>query len=941
MALRRIENIKIGEFPAGTAFGAFVYNANINVGMSGQPTTLELDLVSQSGAYNINKSALNAVTPRSVKFGDLSSSNPKDFVFLKSMFLVNFSYNQGVGQKTLRLKFVDGASILDKIQVVLLNKQATPANIHGRQFGVWGETSRNYTVPLQCSNKCDEFQAPPWGTNSRNPWDTGNVRSFGHVKGQGRSGKDVVIERRGSRALVTNVDPSNLANGGVIIVGETEFTSSDCQIPNVSYTFADLANIITNFLGISMVGFTDRNLPVRESFTGSLRTVLGDWCGVYGYSFNWDYATDTIFALDLQNPAINLEPIYQLVNSTKEASTATPVIISDVNRDFSIENTYNQDYISNYIKPAKTSTFKQKISRLTWFKPFHIYNLIPEDNFEAIVRGRTREEFLTSCALARFNVEARTLYNYYLIANKTNNFTTNVSTYGAPLGLSIKQLLGADDKAKLINFTMSIEQSLANDKKFGLGAGVALGTYSKELEDKWVEWEKGIADFLGKYYYYPQTLKDTIFCDKTQQLKYIREISIKAAGAATIVNKGDASTSEDFPFNNLLLHPHGIKKMQLKDAYGNQMDNFYLFNRDPSYGTNSQDFSDMFFEDGESLLKDYLPSFAELDGNQKVFLGHLLRRAFPSVWNNLESIASENKKPKLLFLPTKEKVSEVLNVGILIGRPGWEWTFPVDEGGFGHDPYTNATGNVLNLKEYKPKKPEEKKQCPDMKCEVDLISWLCGCPEGDQYDPSNIGLTNKSAQWFNVSVKRSTRTATKQIIFPSEYPYQGYVDVVTEITRTVQGIMQNLGLLTNAQGTMGYKLNTRNITSDIDTVDEAHKSGIPTGPGEETGQIKSHVMIPGRGRLAATIYHNETDTSHLSNFVNETLSFTMMGLDFGAFYSYVTPQNGLTSMSISLGEEGTRISLSLSTAPPVLPQLDTLLPKVEARLNSNLYHRTY
>jgi len=179
MALRKIEDIKIGEFPAGTAFGAYVYNANITVGMNGQPTTLELDLVSEDGSYNINTSALSAVSPRSVKFGNLSSSDSKDFVFLKSMFLVNFSYNQGVGQKTLRLKFVDGASVLDKIQVVLLNKQATPANIYGKWFGVWEPESRSYEVPIQCNNKCDEFQAPPWGTNSRNPWPTGHFRSYG------------------------------------------------------------------------------------------------------------------------------------------------------------------------------------------------------------------------------------------------------------------------------------------------------------------------------------------------------------------------------------------------------------------------------------------------------------------------------------------------------------------------------------------------------------------------------------------------------------------------------------------------------------------------------------------------------------------------------------------------------------------------------------------
>jgi len=939
MALRKIENIKIGEFPAGTAFGAYVYNANISVGMNGEPSTLEVDLVNESGIYNINKSALDAVSSRSVKFGNLSSANPKDFVFIKSMFLVNFSYNQGVGQKTLRLKFVDGASVLEKIQVVLLNKQANPNNIHGRWFGVWQDAVREYSVPIQCNNKCDELQAPPWGTDSRNPWPTGHFRSFGHVKGQGRSGKSVVIVRQANQAMVTNVDPSNLAHGGVIILGESEFTSSLCQIPNVTYTFAQLISVIENFLGIPVIGLSDRNLPTREAFTGSLKEVLNNWCGLYGYSFGWDYNTNSIYGIDLQNPNLtSLEPIYQLVHSTKEGSTETPVAISDVNRDFSIENTYNQDHISNFVKPAKTAQFREKISRRELFRPFNIFNLIPKADFENIVRGRTPEEFLISCALSRFSVEARTLYNYHLIANKTNGFQNNVSTYGAPLGLSIKQLLSADDKTKLLNFTMSIEASQANNKKYGLGAGIALGTYSKELEDKWIDWEKGIADFLGKYYYRPQTMTDTFICNKTQQMKYIREVT--TLPDSKIITRGEASTSEEFPFNSLLLHPMGIQSMQLMHN-GVQMNNFHLFSRDPSYGMNGQDFSEMFIEDGENVLKDYLPSFAELDGNQRLFLGHLLRRGFPTIWNNLEALENEDKRPKLLFLPTAAKITSVLNISALQGTAGWSWTFDPPDG-LGQNPYSAAPGNVINTKEFKAEDKEEKKTCEKMVCETDLISWLCGCPAGDQYDPDNVGLTNKSAQWFKVSVnKPSTGVDSKSVIFPSEYPMSGYVNVLQEVTRTVQGIMQHFGLLTNAKGTMGYKVSTRSITSDMDAIEDASKSGVPSGPGEESGQIKSHVMLPGHGRLAASIYHNLTNTAHRSGFVNETLSFTMMGLDFGAFYSYITPLNGLRSMSIALGEDGTRVSASLSTAPPVSPQLDSLLPKIETRLNSNLYHRTY
>ena len=54
MAKRTIEQIKIGKFPANTAFGANVYNFNIQLGANGDATTIEIDLINESGLYNIS-----------------------------------------------------------------------------------------------------------------------------------------------------------------------------------------------------------------------------------------------------------------------------------------------------------------------------------------------------------------------------------------------------------------------------------------------------------------------------------------------------------------------------------------------------------------------------------------------------------------------------------------------------------------------------------------------------------------------------------------------------------------------------------------------------------------------------------------------------------------------------------------------------------------------
>jgi hypothetical protein len=45
MARRYMEKVKVGAFPEGTAFGAYIYSINVNVGQGGDPSTVELELL--------------------------------------------------------------------------------------------------------------------------------------------------------------------------------------------------------------------------------------------------------------------------------------------------------------------------------------------------------------------------------------------------------------------------------------------------------------------------------------------------------------------------------------------------------------------------------------------------------------------------------------------------------------------------------------------------------------------------------------------------------------------------------------------------------------------------------------------------------------------------------------------------------------------------------
>ena len=86
MAKRTIEQIKIGKFPANTAFGAYVYNFNIQLGANGEATVIEIDLINESGLYNISPKDLNGTSPFSIIVGGSKTTG----FFIKSAFLVSY-----------------------------------------------------------------------------------------------------------------------------------------------------------------------------------------------------------------------------------------------------------------------------------------------------------------------------------------------------------------------------------------------------------------------------------------------------------------------------------------------------------------------------------------------------------------------------------------------------------------------------------------------------------------------------------------------------------------------------------------------------------------------------------------------------------------------------------------------------------------------------------
>lgn len=126
-----------GATTVGKAFGGWVYNANVELGFSQQPTSITLDIALdvQDGLYAsttadflISKEDLN------VRATGLTSGESYYKITLgtreyRPMFLVSYEINGSPDGKTLKVKFVDYSLILDKTRIAIFKRHDYKKNI--------------------------------------------------------------------------------------------------------------------------------------------------------------------------------------------------------------------------------------------------------------------------------------------------------------------------------------------------------------------------------------------------------------------------------------------------------------------------------------------------------------------------------------------------------------------------------------------------------------------------------------------------------------------------------------------------------------------------------------------------------------------------------------------------------------------------------------------
>ena len=837
MAFKLIEDIKVNNRP-GKIFDRYIYSCNVDIGFSESPSTIVLNGVIED-SFEITPSPSLALDRNfTIQIG------PKIY---RQMSLFSAEENYEAGKNITTYTFVDPSFILDKIYVGLLDR-------HKADIG----TSNNFDIsfPIACE-QC--------GTN-------GIFYRY-----------NVETKRILRTANQVNITP----NGGNIILGTEEFTLAPCDISDITYNFSDLITAlkkddIQNIISINLP--TDKNPNYRQSYVGTLREVLSSWCADFGYTFYFDISDNILKFIDLNSPIANstINEIKNILTKNKgkfiQNSLDIPPYILNYGTKKTLENTYDQNHISLYKKPAKTKSNSSDYFFGTTFSAATLKNLVGIQD----VYGRDTEDLYKSIAITKYFKDLRWAYHY---------LNDNLKPCGNILIEGPSEGSYANFSAVLYELIEGSVSPLGSDmfqsvKKYWPSQKVSyqLVQYDSGFEDSITNWEIDIGNnFIGKSYYrnLSDLPQDSSYCSSDLASK----INISTDPSTEVIKNG--------------VYPHASL---IKDSYEALPTSSRVFQRSNATWDVDENAIKAFQESSSNDLGRYKPEYYALDdkmislfqgASQSLFNTQALGTQLHNFFEGLKG-----KKINIMAAPRVQDLEAELSFNL--ARTS---TSNLKESVYGSD----STGGGSN------------DDCIQ-KCETNPIDAYCSkCSYGDVARPS-AGLANRKAKKYSITVNGNTFN----FIYPSESEYYGYVIVNKNIKYTTPKVIKVIGDLNEnlSQNTMSINVVQSDITSDIDAYIDPDGNSIiqapyPIGVG---GDLNFKSLTP-------ESYHDYVHSriNYSISSPNEIVSCKLVGLDFGDLVDYLNPGKGLTRMQISSSENGIFVDLEFSTRPKTLPKQESLL----------------
>jgi hypothetical protein len=304
-----------------------------------------------------------------------------------------------------------------------------------------------------------------------------------------------------------------------------------------------------------------------------------------------------------------------------------------------------------------------------------------------------------------------------------------------------------------------------------------------------------------------------------------------------------------------------------------------------------------------------------------------------------------------------------------------------------YDSYNAIMARNLFL-QYETQRLELLKQVPPNICKYSPVSVVCNtglllsgeAHSGDsKFSCTNIDdpisilwagwpsgfASGNNARSLSITVERNPVTSMEQKGLDGEYYYDEALQAVPSLIHRIAStkiiypisnkpndLFEYIGLMSS---TISRELRTPpfmeiygspvsetgNNTSMVKTINNTIDPDVKPILDPNTMRFKNYATVysgNANGTVLQTIqdYHNFISelNSYQSNFPMKSATFNVVGSPnlFGDFINSVTPSSGLTSFTVSIGDNGVETSLSFSNKPPTLPKQEAILNSIGPRL---------
>lgn len=470
-------------FEPGKFDNAYIKSLNIDIGISDDPTSINIGLINEVGRYR--DQPLSYRDPYKLSIGnDLSMW----------CYLVSEKKSTSSDSKTMELEFVDGSHILDRVFI-------GGVGVHTLGNRYYTIAAKQAKIPVEC---------PPCYINNviAVPDPSANVIRTATSTYPLQPGEIYVPPIYTQRLLRNSTLQSsgNPRDGGYIFLGNEKFTKTSCDLAQVDYSFQEL-RLACAKMGIT-IAIPDKSLTpmgfstLRKAHWGTLRSVLNSWCADFGTSFVYDYTSldPVVREVGLRNPVLS-SAINVVANTAKVIKAGNTSLVEAVQEDKTLKGSFKNNLVTVYKKPRTQRSFEKNTFYGTAYKCFQTTDVLG-------LKARSYRsgfEYNQCCSLAKYDQSLRTLYLTWLAGTRWQGGAGDGVMYRA-LGFNAVRSLDKDLQDEIIDECLDTETYRHVTEKF-LAAGVTefdmiLGTYSDEVATKHAQFEKSFAeDFLGKWFF--------------------------------------------------------------------------------------------------------------------------------------------------------------------------------------------------------------------------------------------------------------------------------------------------------------------------------------------------------------------------------------------------------------------------------------------------------